>query len=444
MLNGSLADKILLYALPLAATGILQQLFNAADIAVVGQFAGKEAMAAVGSNSPLIGLLINLFVGISLGTNVVIATAIGQKKTDIVNKAVHTSILVAIAGGIFLTVIGEILAAPVITLLGVPDDVYSMALLYLRVYLCGMPVILLYNFEASIFRSIGNTRMPLLALIAGGVINVTLNLFFVVILHMTVNGVALATVISNFVSSLILFIKLRHTDAVIRVRKEEFGIDRQTLKRILHIGVPSGLQGMVFSLANIIIQSAINSLGTVVMAASSAAFNLEVFAYYVLNSFGQACTTFVGQNHGAGKEKRCNRTLWICLCLDALFSAVTCSLILLFAHTLLGVFNSDAEVIQYGTVRLQYIFLGYVFSLFQEVISGYMRGYGVSLIPAVCTIAGICGTRVIWIYTVFRANPTFTVIMQVYPVSLAITALIIAVSALIFKKKNPQIDIESA
>ena len=179
MLNGSLADKILLYALPLAATGILQQLFNAADIAVVGQFAGKEAMAAVGSNSPLIGLLINLFVGISLGTNVVIATAIGQKKTDIVNKAVHTSILVAIAGGIFLTVIGEILAAPVITLLGVPDDVYSMALLYLRVYLCGMPVILLYNFEASIFRSIGNTRMPLLALIAGGVINVTLNLFFV-------------------------------------------------------------------------------------------------------------------------------------------------------------------------------------------------------------------------------------------------------------------------
>ena len=276
MLNGSLADKILLYALPLAATGILQQLFNAADIAVVGQFAGKEAMAAVGSNSPLIGLLINLFVGISLGTNVVIATAIGQKKTDIVNKAVHTSILVAIAGGIFLTVIGEILAAPVITLLGVPDDVYSMALLYLRVYLCGMPVILLYNFEASIFRSIGNTRMPLLALIAGGVINVTLNLFFVVILHMTVNGVALATVISNFVSSLILFIKLRHTDAVIRVRKEEFGIDRQTLKRILHIGVPSGLQGMVFSLANIIIQSAINSLGTVVMAASSAAFNLEL------------------------------------------------------------------------------------------------------------------------------------------------------------------------
>lgn len=433
MLEGSLADKILMYALPLAATGILQQLFNAADVAVVGRFVGKEAMAAVGSNSAIIGLFVTFFIGISLGTNVVIAHAIGRGDKDEIHKAVHTSLLVALVAGLFLTVIGEILAPKILMLTGVPEEVFGMSVLYLRIYLLGMPVILLYNFEAAIFRGQGNTRTPLYALACSGIINVVLNVFFVVALHRNVDGVAMATALSNVISSLFLLVKLSRSKEEIRFQFSKLRPDFDVLKKILRIGVPSGIQSSMFSIANIIIQAAINSLGATVMAGSSAAFNLEIFAYYVLNSFGQACTTFVGQNYGAGKPDRCRKTFIWCVVLDYAFDAATCILILVFGHQLLALFNGDPEVIRSGYLRLCYIFFAYIFNVFQEVGSGYLRGFGLSVIPAIISLAGICGTRILWIMTVFRARPSFATIMIAYPVSLGLTGVAILISILIIR-----------
>ncbi len=433
MINGSLGDKIIKYAIPLAVTGILQQLFNAADLAVVGQFSGKEAMAAVGSNAPVIGLLVNLFVGISLGSNVIIAKSIGQRDNENISKAVHTSVIVALLGGLFITVLGEFLAPEVIKLLDVPDDVYPLAVKYLQIYLAGMPVILLYNFESAIFRSCGNTQTPLVALVISGVLNVGLNLFFVRGLCMDVDGVATATVISNLISSAILFVALMKTELAIRIELRKLRINQDVLGQILRIGIPAGIQGMIFSFANIIVQSAVNSLGTTVMAASSAAFNLEIFAYYIMNSFGQACTTFVGQNYGAGKNDRCRKALKLCLIQSLISTVAVSGLILLFSHPLLGIFNTDPNVIATGRIRLEYIFFAYVFGFAQEGLSGYLRGFGVSFIPAACSVIGICGVRLTWIFIVFQQKPSFATIMQVYPLSLGITAAVFLVVTLLVK-----------
>ncbi len=433
MINGSLGDKIIKYALPLAVTGVLQQLFNAADLAVVGQFSGKEAMAAVGGNAPVIGLLVNLFVGISLGSNVIIARSIGQGDKETITKTVHTSIVMALLGGALLTILGEFFAPGVVNMLDVPGEVYPMAVKYLRIYLAGMPVIMLYNFEAAIFRSCGDTRTPLVALVISGVLNVILNLFFVLELGMDVDGVATATVLSNLVSSVILFVALVRTKQAIRVEPKKLRVHGDVLGEMLKIGVPAGVQGMIFSFANIIIQSAVNSLGTTVMAASSAAYNLEIFAYYIMNSFGQACTTFVGQNYGAGKGERCRRVLKLCQ-MQSLFSTAAASgLILLFSRQLLGIFNTDPEVIAAGQIRLAYIFFAYLFSFAQEGLSGYLRGFGVSFIPAACSVVGICGVRLVWIFTVFRQIPSFSTIMQVYPLSLGVTAVAILTVTLFVK-----------
>ena len=282
MLNGPIWNKLPRFALPVAATAILEQLFNASDIAVVGNFTGAAktiSVAAVGANSSIIGLIVNLFIGIALGANVVIAHAVGQGRTEDVQKAVHTSVVFSVLGGIAIALLGELAAAPLLRLLNVPEDVFPLALLYLRIYLAGMPVILLYNFEAAIFRSVGETKIPLIALAISGVLNVLLNLFFVAVLHRTVDGVAIATVISNAVSSVLLYRRLRRTNLTIRLEPKQLRIDFAILKRILSIGLPAGVQSAVFAFSNIVIQSAINSLGTVVMAASSAAFNIEIITY---------------------------------------------------------------------------------------------------------------------------------------------------------------------
>ena len=438
MLHGSIWNKLPRFALPVAATAILEQLFNASDVAVVGNFAGDAAektaaVAAVGANTAIIGLIVNLFVGIALGANVVIANAIGRDDKDAVHRAVHTSILVALLGGAAIAVVGELIAGTLLHSLNVPDDVYPLALLYLRIYLLGMPVILLYNFEAAIFRSIGDTKVPLIALACSGVLNVILNLFFVAVLGMTVNGVAIATVISNALSSLILFIRLIRTDKYIKLEPRSLRIDGQSMKLILKIGLPAGIQSAVFSLSNIVIQSAINSLGKVVMAASSAALNIELLAYYVLNSFSQACTTFVGQNYGARQIDRCRKTLLLSILEDFIASAIAIGIVLLSGRFLLSIFNSDPEVIEIGYTRLIYLFSAYVFSMLYEVLSGYMRGFGISLIPAILTTIGVCGIRIFWINFVFPQNPTFTTIMTVYPISLSSTALLIGIALLCFR-----------
>ena len=436
MLNGSIWNKLPVFALPIAATGILEQLFNASDIAIVGNFAQTDktaAVAAVGANSPIIGLILNLFIGIALGANVVIANAIGRDDKQTVQKAVHTSMVVSVIGGVLVAIIGELIAEPLLTVLNVPDDVLELALLYLRIYFLGMPVILLYNFEAAIFRSIGETKMPLIALTLSGILNVLLNLFFVIVLKMSVNGVATATVLANVVSAGILYIKLIKSDKYIKVEFKKLRIDGKVFAKIMQIGLPAGIQSAVFAVANIVIQGAINSLGTVVIAASSAAFNIEIIAYNVMNSFSQACTTFVGQNFGANKIDRCKKTLFLCLIEDAIASGTAILIVLITGKFLLSIFNNNPEVIEIGYTRLVIIFIAYIFSMLYEVMSGYLRGFGFSLVPAILTTVGVCVLRIIWINTVFPANRTFVTIMTAYPVSLATTAVLIFIALIIYR-----------
>ena len=436
MLNGSIWNKLPVFALPIAATGILEQLFNASDIAIVGNFAQTDktaAVAAVGANSPIIGLILNLFIGIALGANVVIANAIGRDDKQTVQKAVHTSMVVSVIGGVLVAIIGELIAEPLLTVLNVPDDVLELALLYLRIYFLGMPVILLYNFEAAIFRSIGETKMPLIALTLSGILYVLLNLFFVIVLKMSVNGVATATVLANVVSAGILYIKLVKSDKYIKVEFKKLRIDGKVFAKIMQIGLPAGIQSAVFAVANIVIQGAINSLGTVVIAASSAAFNIEIIAYNVMNSFSQACTTFVGQNFGANKIDRCKKTLFLCLIEDAIASGTAILIVLITGKFLLSIFNNNPEVIEIGYTRLVIIFIAYIFSMLYEVMSGYLRGFGFSLVPAILTTVGVCVLRIIWINTVFPANRTFVTIMTAYPVSLATTALLIFIALIIYR-----------
>lgn len=435
MLNGSIWDKTLMFALPLAATGILQHLFNAADVAVVGQCVGKQAMAAVGSNTSIINLFINLFVGISLGTNVLISQYHGAGDREGIKRAVHTAVVVALVGGVSLALIGQAAARPVVKLLGVPDNVAPMSELYFRIYMMGMPVILLYNFEAAIFRSRGDTKTPLAVLSAAGVINVALNFFFVVKLNRSVDGVAIATVASNLISAGVLFFLLVRSRAEVHIDLRALRVDWATLLKMMKIGVPAGVQSMVFSLANVCVQSAINSLGDTVMAASTAASNIETMTFQILTSFGQACTTFTGQNCGAGNLKRCHRGLFVTLVTGQTVMLLGGAVVLTLARGLLGIFNSDPEVIEMGLLRVRYMYFGQLFYLILEVVSGYMRGFGLSIIPAVCSLVFICGIRITWVFAIFPSYQTYTALMLVYPVSLTLTACIIAAVCFVLRKK---------
>lgn len=436
MTHGSLWDKILMIALPLAASGILQQLFNAADVAVVGQFVGKEAMAAVGANAPVVNILITMFTGISLGANVVISRYTGRKDKENAENAAHTAILVAVISGFFILVLGQCIARITLEMMSVPSDCLDMAVLYLRVYLCGMPVIFLYNFEAAIFQSQGDTKTPLMCLIISGIVNVILNLFFVIVIGMTVNGVALPTVISNGISSMLLFAFLLKGKTPLTIEKQRFNIHAELLKEMLQIGLPAGLQGMVFSISNILIQSAVNSLGTNVVAGSSAAGNLEIIGYFVVNSFSQACTTIIGQNFGANQPERCHKTLMISLVESWIVGGTVSFLIIIFGKQLLRLFNSDPNVIAFGYQRLFWILSFEVVNGTIDIISGAMRGYGESLTPALIALVCICGVRIVYIFTYFASHRSFTTLMLAYPISWIITVIVISAAYLIMRKNG--------
>ncbi len=436
MTHGSLWDKILKLAIPLALSGILQQLFNAADVAVVGQFVGKEAMAAVGANSPVVNIMITLFTGISLGANVVISRYTGKKDKESAERAAHTAILVAIISGFLILVLGEVIARYILEIMSVPMDCFEMAVLYLRVYLVGMPVILLYNFEAAIFQSQGDTKTPLFCLVSSGVINVILNLFFVLVLGMTVNGVATATVISNLISSVLLFIFLLKGKTPLTIEINKLKIDTNLLKEMLKIGVPAGIQGMVFSISNIIIQASVNSLGTDVVAGSSAAGNLEIIGYFVVNSFSQACTTIIGQNFGADEPERCHKTLLLSLVESWIVGGLISFLIILFGRPLLRIFNSDPKVIEYGYQRLFWILSFEVVNGTIDIISGAMRGYGESLTPAIIALVGICGVRITYVFTYFQTHRSFETLMKAYPISWFVTVTVITIAYFIMRKNG--------
>ena len=435
MLNGSLWDKILLFVMPLAATMMLQQLFNAADVAVVGQFVGKHAMAAVGSNSAIIGLIVNLFNGIALGANVVIARMIGHGDRDQITVTIHTSIIFSVVTGLLMAVIAEFLADSVVRMLGVPDEVFDMAVLYLKIYLIGLPFIFLYNFESAIYRGRGDTRTPLLCLVFSGAVNVGLNLIFVICLNMSVAGVALATLISSALSCVMLFVLLMRREDEFKVSFRDMKIDWGILAKIIRIGLPAGIQSSMFSLANIIIQSAVNSLGADVMAASSAAFNIEIMAYYIVNAFGQATTTFIGQNYGAGNIDRCRKVLRTSYGMALIVTALFSVLIMFTGKFLLAFFNEEPVVIELGMIRLTAIVGFEVLNLTVDSFSGALRGFGRSTMPAILSLIGICGFRVLWVMTVFAAKPDFAVLMAVYPLSWIITsALIITNYVLVIRK----------
>ena len=423
MLEGSLWDKIVVFALPIALTGILEQMFNAADVAVLGRFVGTEAMAAVGNNVPIVGLIVTLFLGLSLGANVVIAQYIGARRLKEASRAVHTSLALSILAGIGVTLLGELFAAPLLSLLDVPDAVMPLAELYLRVFLLGMPFMSVYNFASAILRSHGDTGTPLIALLAASALNVVLDLGFVLVLGLSADGVAWGTVLSYLVAASLLIRALRREEGVLRLDFRLLRVRRHHAKRIFVIGMPAAVQGMVFCFANLVIQAALNSLGAEVMAASAAAFTIEINMYCVIAAFQQACTTFVSQNYGAGNLPRCREVTRWSLRLNIVAMLVLGAIILLFMRPLLRIFNGDPAVVEFGVVRIIYVVVPEIFSVFIDIFSGSMRGYGYSLMPALVTLVCICGVRLSWVWLVFPHHPTFETLMIIYPISWMVTSL---------------------
>ncbi len=439
MTHGTLWNKILIFALPLAASSILQQLFNSVDTAVVGRFASSQALAAVGSNGSLISLLINLFIGISLGSNVVIAHYIGQGAQKNIQAAIHTAIVVALVSGFFVMILGQFIARPVLLLMGTPEDVIDLAVLYLRIYLLGMPFIMLYDFGSSILRSTGDSKRPLYSLIVAGVINTLLNLVLVIGFKLSVSGVAIATVISNVVSSGIVIYFLTQESEPIKLDLKKLAVSTTELKKILKIGVPAGLQGMMFSIANVCIQSTINSFGSDAIAGSAAALNYEFFSYFMVNAFAQTTVTFTSQNYGAGEYDRCKKIFGI----GMMFSLISCGLLsavfVIGRGFFLGLYSTDANVLVYAKQRICIATTLELLTSIYEISAGAMRGLGHSMTPAVITFMGSCVLRLIWISTACKMVHEFWVLMIIYPISWIITgiAMMIAYGMLkhrIFKK----------
>lgn len=435
MTHGTLWNKILIFALPLAASSILQQLFNSVDTAVVGRFASSQALAAVGSNSSLISLLINLFIGISLGSNVVIAHYIGQKAEQNIEAAIHTAIVVAIVSGFFVMIFGQFIARPVLLLMGTPEDVIDLAVLYLRIYLLGMPFIMLYDFGSSILRSTGDSKRPLYSLIVAGVINTALNLVLVIGFRLSVAGVAIATVISNMVSSGIVMYVLLHEAEPIRLKLRKLTIAPRELKKILAIGIPAGLQGMMFSIANVCIQSTINSFGSDAIAGSAAALNFEFFAYFLVNAFAQATVTFTSQNYGAGEYERCRKIFRIAM----VFSLVSCGLLsgvfVLGRGFFLRLYSTDPGVLVYANQRILIATTLELLTSIYEISAGAMRGLGHSLTPAIITFLGSCVLRLIWIATACRMVHEFWMLMIIYPISWVVTGIAMMIAYYFVKKR---------
>ena len=425
MLEGSIWDKRLQFAIPLAITRIMQQLFNAADVAIVGQFVGKQALAAVGANAVVINLMLNLFIGLSIGTNVVCANYLGAREYLNLKRGVHTSIIIAVAGGAFLAVFGAIFARDILVYIDTPAEVLDMAIIYLQILMIGVPILMIYNFGSAILRSKGDTKRPLYAMVAAGIVNVLLNLFFVLELGMSVDGVALATVLSSVVSAAMILYYLVNESGPLQLRWQKLSFDWNVFMAISRVGVPAGIQGMVFSFSNVIIQIALNNLGHEYVAATAVALNYEFAAFFILAAFAQAGTTFVGQNYGARNILRCRQIVKWTIWLNLAVAGTASILFSVFAEPLSAIFTADPQVISYSVTRIRYILTFEFISIFMESFSGAMRGVNYSFYPALACMIGVCVFRIIYIYTVFAAEPTFENLMIVYPVSWVLTTIVI-------------------
>lgn len=428
MLEGSLWDKILVFSIPLALTSFLQQLFNTADVVILGHYVNDNAMAAVGNNVPVIGFIVALFVGMSIGANVVVARYLGMKDEENAKDAVNTSFSVAIIIGILFCILGEFFVPQITELMDVPDEVKPESIKYLRAYFLGLPFISIYNFEAALLRSNGDTHTPLIALIYASILNIAGNLVCVLFFQLGIGGVALCTSLANALSALYLFRKILNAEGPISLDlRKLMRLNSRKLRAIVAIGLPTGIQGIVFSISNLVIQSSINSLGADAMAASAAAFTIEINIYCFINAFGLAATTFIGQNFGAKNIRRCVEIAKVSSLIGLIVTTVITAGVYFFAKPLLSMYTVSEAVISIAMIRIFYVLLPQPINIFLEVLSGSMRGYGFSLPPTIITLLTICSCRLLYVFTVFEKFTSFDVLMMVYPLSWVICIVFLVV-----------------
>ncbi len=424
MVHGPLLGKMIAFTIPIILTSWLQLLFNAADVVIVGRFAGDESLAAVGSTSSLINLCLAIFMGLSVGVNVVVAQAIGAAETDNLKKSVHTAVTTAGLSGILVALFGVLMAPTLLKLMGSPADVIGLASIYLRIYFLGTPANFIYNFAAAVLRAKGDTATPMKILTVAGIINVLCNLFAVIVLNLGVAGVAIATVISQYVSMLLILFILSKEEDALRFSVKELGIDKAILKKYIKIGLPAGFQSSLFSLSNVVIQSSINGFGSVIMAGNSAAGNIEGFVWMAMNSVYQTALTFVGQNFGAADMKRVKKVTIICQGMVFVVGLVFGNLVVLFSHQLLGIYSKSSEVIEAGALRLAFVCTGYFLCGMMDSMVGSLRGIGQSIKPMIVSLIGACGLRLVWIATIFQVYKEPWMLYVTYPISWIVTWIV--------------------
>jgi len=440
MCNGPILSKVLIYAFPLMLSGILQLLFNAADVIVVGRFAGSQSLAAVGSTSALINLLVNVFIGLSVGVNVLVAQYYGAKKEEDVNETVHTAVTISLVSGVFLVFVGFLLSRPLLELMGTPTDVIEKSTIYMKFYFAGMPVIMLYNFGSAVLRAVGDTRRPLYYLTIAGVVNVLLNVFFVTQLHMDVAGVALATVLAQVISAGLVVRALMQSDGCLKLELKKLRIEKSKLKRIVRVGLPAGMQGAIFSISNVLIQSSVNSFGSIAMAGNTTAQNIEGFIYTAMNAVYQTNLSFTSQNYGGRKFSRINRITLTCVGVVTVVGLALGLACYGAGEFLVGIYSSDPEVIKYGLTRLSVFGTTYFICGIMDTMVGAIRGLGYSILPMCVSLTGACAFRIVWIYTIFQWNRTLMTLYLSYPASWIVTAIAHVICFIVIRKKLPKDD----
>ena len=438
MCNGSIMDKLISFSLPLMVSGILQLAFNAVDIIVVGRFSGSQALAAVGSTTALINVFANLFIGISLGANVLAARFYAAGKDREMSETVHTSITLALISGIMMAVIGVLLAKWALEIMGTPDDVIGQSALYMRIYFMGMPFFMLYNYGAAILRAIGDTKRPLIFLIISGIANAALNMILVILFHMGVAGVAIGTIISQLISCVLVLTCLYRSEGSYQLRFSKLKINGAYMEQIFQVGVPAGIQSTVINLSNALLQSSVNSFGSIAMAGYTAANNMLGFLYMSVNSITQACMSFTSQNYGVGKLKRMDKVLRDCVVLSISIAAVLGGLAYCFGPQILTVYTSDPKVINCGMEILAYTSITYFLCGIMDLFPGALRGMGYSAVPMVLSVIGTVGTRIVWVFGIFPNHRSLSVLFVSYPVSWIITIVLQVVCFYFVRKRVHQ------
>ncbi len=443
MCNGPLLGKMLRFYFPLMASSMLQLIFNAADVIVVGRFAGPEALAAVGSTSALINLLTNLFIGLSVGANVMVARYYGAKQEDELSDMVHTAMLTALISGAILAAVGVSMSRILLTLMGTTQDALPLAVIYIRIYFAGMPFMMLYNFGAAVLRAVGDTKRPMVFLLIAGFINFLLNLLFVIVFKMSVAGVALATIISQAISAFLIIRCLMVSNGSYKLILTKLHINKDKFLKMIQIGLPAGIQGILFSISNVIIQSSVNTFDTIAVAGNTTGQNIEGFVYMAMNAFSQTALSFSGQNYGAHKFKRLLKVLWISLACVSVVGLVMGNAAVIFGRPLIGLYTQDPEVIRFGLVRLAYICTLYFLCGTMDVCSGVLRGMGYSIMPTIVSLTGACLFRIVWIFTVFRQLHTLESLYVSYPISWFITTVVHLICFMIVYKRLIKRNVET-